>query len=72
MANVRHVFTSLAWHTLVPDQDRSAVTAGYGTFGQADYVTAARGRDGGLLVAYVPPTGTEPRTLHRGHVAFQR
>jgi hypothetical protein len=63
MAHVRQVFTSVAWHTLVPDQDHSAVTAGYGTFGQADYVTAARGRDGGLLVAYVPPTGTGPRTL---------
>ena len=63
MGRLKLVFTSRAWHTLVPDQDHTAVTAGYGVFGQPDYVTAARSEDRSLVMAYVPPTRTAARTL---------
>lgn len=56
-------FASRAWHRLVPDQEHRTVVANYGTLGQLDYVTAARAADGSLVMAYVPPTGTEPRTI---------
>ena len=69
MVHVRKLFESFAWHTLIPDQDHTVVTAGYGTFtvddrtSGGDYVTVARSADGDLVVAYVPPTGTEARTI---------
>ena len=63
MERLRPVFASRAWHTLLPDQNHTVVTAGYGVFGQSDYVTAGRTGDGSLVMAYVPPTGTEKRTL---------
>ena len=34
------------------------VTSGYGSFGQDDYVTAARTPDGKLAIAYMPSGGT--------------
>lgn len=55
MERLQGLFTSRAWHTLVPDQEHMAVTAGYGVFGQSDYVTAAGSADGSLVLAYVPP-----------------
>ncbi len=69
MVFVKKFFESRAWHELVPDQDHSVVTSGYGTFGKddrtagGDYVTAARTGDGSLVMAYVPSTGTESRTI---------
>jgi hypothetical protein len=63
MVFVRELFKSLPWTELVPDQEHSVVTAGYGTMGQTDYVTAARTRDGTRAVAYVPSTGTGERTF---------
>jgi hypothetical protein len=39
------------------------VTAGYGTLGKGDYVSAARVGDGSLVIAYVPSTGTESRKI---------
>jgi hypothetical protein len=63
------VMQSRAWHNLVPDYGHTTVTGGYGTFnntrnrGGADYVTAARTGDGRLVMAYVPSTGTNARTL---------
>jgi hypothetical protein len=56
-------FTSHAWHKLVPDQNHATVTAGYGTYAGADYVTTGRAEDGSLIMAYVPATGTGTRTL---------
>jgi hypothetical protein len=58
-------FTSLPWQDLVPDQDHSVVTAGFGTFGdinqpavsKSDYVTASRTPDGGFVV-YMPTART--------------
>ncbi|HEY1276210.1 MAG TPA: DUF4038 domain-containing protein [Thermoleophilaceae bacterium] len=63
MERLNRFFTSHAWYDLVPDQNQTTVTAGYGTFGAADYVTSARTGGGSLVMAYVPPTGTEARTL---------
>jgi hypothetical protein len=54
MANVVHLFSGRPWQLLVPDQDHTLLTDGYGTFGQDDYVTAARTPDGTLAMAYVP------------------
>lgn len=63
MERLNRLFTSHDWYKLVPDQDHATVTAGHGTFGAGDYVTAARAEDGSLVMAYLPPTGTETRTL---------
>jgi hypothetical protein len=55
------LFSARAWYNLVPDQNHTVVTAGYGTFGggslfneDSDYVTAARVADGSLALAYMP------------------
>jgi hypothetical protein len=63
MAYVKALFEARAWHELVPDQDHTVVTAGYGTLGKGDYVSAARVGDGSLVIAYVPSTGTESRKI---------
>jgi len=69
MVHVKSLFQGRPWHELVPDQDHSVVTKGYGTFGEddrtpgGDYVTAARTGDGTLVMAYVPSTGTKPRAI---------
>jgi hypothetical protein len=54
-------FSSLPWQDLVPDQDHSVVTAGFGTPGhdkdrasKMDFCTASRTEDGSLVVAYMP------------------
>jgi chitodextrinase len=56
-------FAPLEWYNLVPDQNHTFVTSGYGTFessGGMDstYVTAAITPDGMLGMAYMPATGT--------------
>ena len=58
MAHVVALFSSRAWYALVPDQDHTVVTGGYGSFGEPDYLTAARTRDGRLAIAYVPSART--------------
>jgi Protein of unknown function (DUF4038)/Putative collagen-binding domain of a collagenase len=58
MAYVTALFEPRAWYYLVPDQEHTVVTSGYGTFGSADYVTAARTPDGKLVMAYVPSART--------------
>jgi Protein of unknown function (DUF4038)/Putative collagen-binding domain of a collagenase len=45
---------SMAWWRLIPDTKHEMVIAGYGTFGNADYVTAALADDGSFALAYVP------------------
>ncbi len=60
MGLVKDVFEPRAWHKLVPDPDHRVVTSGVGTFtecctlGDSDYLTAARTRDGKLVMAYMP------------------
>src|SRR5262249_27227351 len=57
---------SLPWFKLFPSGlagMRTLVTAGGGTLGGSDYVAAASASDGRALLAYVPPTGTGPRSI---------
>ena len=58
MGYLTALFSPLAWYNLVPDQDHTLVTAGFGTFGADDYVTAARTPDGTLAMAYMPTAST--------------
>ena len=59
-------FTSLPWQDLVPDQDHSVVTAGFGTDGdikqtqvsKSDYATTSKTPDGAFVVAYMPAART--------------
>lgn len=57
-------FRDRAWYNLIPDQNHSVVTAGYGTFqyccinANSDYLTAARTPDGKLVIAYMPTLRT--------------
>ena len=65
IAHLKALFDPRAWHELVPDQNHTVLTAGYGTFsdgsniGENDYVTAARTPSGKLVMAYV----SSPRTV---------
>lgn len=64
----RDLFESRPWPSLVPDQEHTLVTAGFGGFwsggtasygiSQNDYVAAAATPDGKLALAYVPTTRT--------------
>ena len=57
---VTRLFSGLPWFDLVPDQDHSVVTSGYGTFSQDgtvndnDYATTAMTRDRTLVISYLP------------------
>ena len=54
MAYLMALFSPRRWYDLVPDQAHRLVTAGLGSFGADDYVTAARTPDGTLAIAYIP------------------
>jgi chitodextrinase len=64
IAHVRSLFAPRPWWNLIPDQDHTVVTGGYGTFadtgalGASDYLTAARTPDGALVLAYLPTIRT--------------
>lgn len=58
MAYVVALFESRAWYDLVPDQEHTVVTAGFGNFGSDTYATSARTSDGKLVMAYVPSART--------------
>ena len=64
MANVNELFGERPWWQLIPDQDHTVVTAGYGTYadsgalGDNDYVTTARTPNGSLVMAYLPSVRT--------------
>jgi hypothetical protein len=58
MKYVQGLFEPRRWFELVPDQDSSLVTKGRGTFGDFNFVTAARTPDGKLAMAYVPDKRT--------------
>ena len=65
MGLLNALFAPRAWHLLVPDQGHVLVTAGIGTFGDVDYVTAAQTPDGTLAMAYVPTSRTLTVDLSR-------
>jgi hypothetical protein len=63
LLQLRHLtslFAPRRWYDLVPDQDHSLVTEGFGKFtdvgsvNDSDYLAAARTADGQLAMAYVP------------------
>lgn len=61
---VKTLFAPRRWYDLIPDQNHSVVTAGYGTFlstgsvNGSDYATAARTADGALVMVYLPTRRT--------------
>lgn len=64
MAHLNALFEPRVWFNLVPDQNHTVVTAGYGTFtnagyvGSSDYATAARTDNGKLVMVYMPTQRT--------------
>lgn len=63
----KSLFTSRQWWLLVPDEDHSVMTAGYGTWqdddqdyniGGSTYATAARASDGSFIVCFCPVSTT--------------
>jgi hypothetical protein len=66
MARLNGLVRSLPWQALVPSGlggMRTLVTSGGGSSAGSDFVAAAATADGTVLVAYVPPTGTIPRSF---------
>jgi hypothetical protein len=66
MAHMDQLLDATSWWDLVPSDTagmRLLVTAGGGSFNNSNYVTAAAQPSGGLLLAYIPPTGTGSRTI---------
>jgi hypothetical protein len=55
--NILRLMETIPWWRLVPDVRHEFITAGFGTYKQADYVTAALADDGSVGVAYLPSTG---------------
>src|SRR5438094_1076008 len=61
----KNFFNSIKFQTLVPDQNHTLLTGGYGTYNdnnvhlsQVDYATAAKSSDGSLAVIYTPVAHT--------------
>jgi hypothetical protein len=60
MVYVKALFGPRAWWKLVPDQNNTVVTAGFGTFEAGTnaqdntYATTARTADGTLIISYLP------------------
>ena len=61
----KNFFTGINFQTLVPDQNHTLLTGGYGTYNdnnvhlsQVDYATAAKSSDGSLAVIYTPVAHT--------------
>jgi len=63
MAHLARVFRSRPWWLLRADHEHKVVIAGFGDFGQPDYVTTARTTDGTQVLSYIPSTGTDRREL---------
>lgn len=63
MAYLAGVFYSRPWWLLRADHEHKVVIAGFGTFGQPDYITTARTMDGTQAISYMPSTGTDRREL---------
>jgi len=66
-------FASRPWYNLVPDQNHTVVTAGYGSYesinaailgNTSNYVTTARTSDGKLVLSYIPTNSTGPITVN--------
>ena len=67
MTVLRNVLNGISWWLLQPNglqvSPKTLITAGGGTAGGTDYVSAANTPDGTLLMAYVPPAHTGSVTI---------
>ena len=54
MMYVQKLFNSRAWHLMVPDFSHTVMTAGYGSWGNTNYATAALTENGNTMIAYLP------------------
>ena len=54
MQHLRALFSSRAWHDLVPDTDHNTLTSGFGKYGATDYVAGALTVDRSTFIAYLP------------------
>lgn len=56
MPRLKALFDSRPWSDLIPDDKHEVAVDGLGEFRGLDYLTAARTRDGGTVIAYMPTT----------------
>lgn len=54
MTRLKDLFLSRPWFDLVPDDKHEVVVDGLGEFRGLDYASAARTKDGGTVIAYMP------------------
>jgi hypothetical protein len=54
MTRLKALFLSRPWFDLVPDDEHEVVVDGLGEFRGLDYLSAARTKDGGTGIAYMP------------------
>lgn len=54
VGNFARLTTTIPWHTLVPDQSNTFLTAGQGTNGALNYATAAKSADGHFAAVWIP------------------
>lgn len=59
------LFARLPWYKLTPDDDHTAITAGYGERGTTSYVSAARTPDYRFVMAYLAAGGSVELDLDR-------
>jgi hypothetical protein len=63
-AYATRLFATREWFNLIPDQEHTLVTDGYGSYSDAgdpnqnNFVTAARTADGSLAIVYIPSGGS--------------
>jgi Protein of unknown function (DUF4038)/Putative collagen-binding domain of a collagenase len=73
MMHLGKLLDSVAWYKLVPSGGagtKKLITAGGGTYGGEDYVTAAAAADGKLFLAYLPPgASTVELVINMGSLA---
>jgi hypothetical protein len=62
---IRRLLEPRPWWRLIPDMKHGLVTAGYGTWKQADCVTAALADDGSWAIAYLPSGGKIQVAMNR-------
>jgi len=60
ITNVIRLMQTRPWYDCAPDAGHAAVTSGYGTFGDRDYITALRERNGRTVMAYIPNGSMTP------------
>jgi len=58
MARLKIFFSARPWYDLAPDEKHEVVVDGLGEFNGLDYLAAARTRDGGTVIAYLPSSRT--------------